>query len=158
FHAEKDFNRVVENNDTLKVGSDKAKDGSQTIEIWKNRTETVKTGDEKVTIEKGSRTHSVKKDDTLKVEGKQTVEITGDQTITIKTGNHALAIKAGSSTTEAVKSIELKVGASSIKIEPAAITLKAPTIKIEASGMLEEKAPMVKIEGSGMLQAKAPMT
>jgi type VI secretion system secreted protein VgrG len=167
FHAEKDFNRVVENNDTLKVGSDKAKDGSQTIEIYHHRTETLKTGDEKVTIEKGSRTHSIKKDDTLTVEGKQKIEITGDQTITIKTGNRSVTIQtgndslkvsAGSSTTEAAKSIELKVGASSIKIEPAAITLKAPQIKIEGVGMLEAKAPMVKIEGSGMLQAKAPMT
>src|SRR6266436_3409223 len=60
FHAEKDFNRAVENNDTRKVGSNKADDGSQTIEIWKNRTETVKEGNEQVTIEKGNRTIIVK--------------------------------------------------------------------------------------------------
>src|SRR5262249_51374705 len=39
FHAEKDFTRVVENNDKLTVGSDKADDGSQTISIYKDRTE-----------------------------------------------------------------------------------------------------------------------
>ena len=33
FHAEKDFNRVVENNDTLKVGFDKKDKGDQTIQI-----------------------------------------------------------------------------------------------------------------------------
>ena len=37
FHAEKDFNRVVENNDTLKVGFDKKDKGDQTIEIFNNQ-------------------------------------------------------------------------------------------------------------------------
>jgi type VI secretion system secreted protein VgrG len=167
FHAEKDFNRLVENNDTLKVGSDKAKDGSQTIEIYKNRTETVKTGDEKVTIEKGSRDHQIKKDDSLKVEGKQTIEITGDQTVTVKSGNRSVTIQsgndslkvsAGKSAIEAAQAIELKVGGSTIKIDPSGITLKAPMIKLEGSGSVEAKGAMVKIEGTGMLQAKAPMT
>src|SRR3954449_1779239 len=63
FHAEKDFNRVVENNDSLKVGSDKADDGSQTIEIYKHRTTTIKTGDETFTLEKGKRTETLKEGD-----------------------------------------------------------------------------------------------
>src|SRR5262249_53483613 len=37
FHAEKDFNRVVENNDTLKVGFDKKDKGDQTIEIFNSQ-------------------------------------------------------------------------------------------------------------------------
>ena len=37
FHAEKDFNRVVENNDTLKVGFDKKDKGNQTVEIYNNQ-------------------------------------------------------------------------------------------------------------------------
>ena len=37
FHAEKDFNRVVENNDTLKVGFDKNDKGDQTIQIFNNQ-------------------------------------------------------------------------------------------------------------------------
>ena len=49
FHAQKDFHRVVENDDDLKVGHD------QTIEIKNHRTEVVKDGNEKVTIEKGNR-------------------------------------------------------------------------------------------------------
>src|SRR5207237_314428 len=68
FHAQKDFNRVVEYNDTLKVGSDKVADGSQTNEIYKNRTTTIKTGDETFTVEKGSRTDKIKANDTLTVE------------------------------------------------------------------------------------------
>ncbi|MGH6929847.1 MAG: type VI secretion system Vgr family protein, partial [Dongiaceae bacterium] len=38
FHAEKDFNRVVENNDTLKVGFDKKDKGDQTIEVFNSQT------------------------------------------------------------------------------------------------------------------------
>src|SRR5262249_23092857 len=45
FHAQKDFHRVVEHDDDLKVGHD------QTLEIKNNRTEVIKEGDEKVTLE-----------------------------------------------------------------------------------------------------------
>ncbi len=110
FHAEKDFNRVVENNDTLKVGSNKADDGSQTIEIWKDRTETVKTGNEKVTIEKGNRTITVDTGDDLHQikKGKRTLLVdtgddlhqvkTGNRTVTVDTGNDAHQVKTGNRT------------------------------------------------------------
>src|SRR5205823_9245248 len=147
-HAEKNFDRVVENNDTLKVGSDKADDGSQTIEIWKNRTTTIKKGDETWTLEEGkrtetikkgddsleiqtgSRTAKIKKDDTLTAEGKQSVTITGDTSLEVKTGNYTIKVAAGKIAIEAAQSIELKVGGSSIKIEPASITLQSPEVKI----------------------------
>ena len=44
FHAEKDFNRVVENNDTLKVGFDKKDQGDQTIQIFNNHSLSVGDG------------------------------------------------------------------------------------------------------------------
>lgn len=153
FHAEKDFNRVVENNDTLKVGSDKAADGSQTIEIWKNRTTTIKTGDETftlekgkrtetlkegdetVTLEKGSRTHSIKTDDTLTVEGKQTITITGDRTLEVKTGSYSTKVSTGSITIEAAQGVEIKCGGSSIKIAPDGITLTAGQIKLSSANI-----------------------
>src|SRR5262249_47452213 len=128
FHAEKDFNRVVENNDTLKVGSSQADDGSQTIEIWKDRTTTIKTANEALTVEKGNQTLKVSQGNQtievttgnreLKVStGKETVTINGNQSITIQTGNHTLDISAGSSTITAAQSITLKVGGSSIVID-----------------------------------------
>ena len=46
FHGQKDFERVVENNDVLKVGSAEAEDGSQTIEVWKDRSAEIKTGND----------------------------------------------------------------------------------------------------------------
>ena len=56
------------------------------------------------------------------------------------------------STTEAVKSIELKVGTSSIKLEPAKITIKSTQIAIEATATAEFKASAkMDINGGGML-------
>ena len=57
-HAEKDFQRVVENNDTLKVGFDKKDPGDQAVDIYNNRTTTLKQGNDKLTVEKGG--HGIK--------------------------------------------------------------------------------------------------
>ena len=101
FHAEKDFNRVVENNDTLAVGSDQAADGSQTITIYKNRTETVKTGNELVTIEQGNRTVNVNQgnDEHNVKQGNQTVNVNqGNRTINVDQGNDEHNVKTGNRT------------------------------------------------------------
>jgi type VI secretion system secreted protein VgrG len=125
----------IHNNQKLVVGNSEAEDGSQTIEIWMNRTETVKEGNETVTIEKGNRDIVVSKgNDTLTRSARATIrdDQPGDQTITIT---------AGKSTIEAGTSIELKVGGSSIKIEPAKITIKSPEIAIQADMKLTPKVP-----------------
>ncbi len=161
FHAEKDFNRVVENNDTLKVGSSKAPDGSQTVEIWKNRTETVKTGDEKVTIEKGNRTvqvdtgndkHQVKK-------GNREVLIDmGNDSLKISMGNQTTKLDLGKSETEAMQSIELKVGQSSVKIDQTGVTIKGMMIKVEGTMMTQVKGMMTQVNGDAMLTVKGGIT
>ena len=112
-HAEKDMNRVVENNDTLKVGFDKQDAGDQTIDIFHDRTETV-GNDEKIHIKHdrtenvdnnetitigvdrtehvknnekitidGNRTEKVVKDETITIDGQRTETVAKDETITI---------------------------------------------------------------------------
>ena len=152
FHAERDFDRVVENNDTLKVGFDKkdkgdqtvdifnnqvshigcseCEDGSQISEIWKNRTATIKTGNESITVEQGNRT------------------------LTVKKGNQRTVCELGKSEHEAMQSIELKVGASSIKLTQTEITIKSPLIKIEATGKAEMTSPMTTVKGDATLTLK----
>ena len=101
FHAEKDFNRVVENNDTLEVGSENADDGSQTITIWKDRTETVKTGNELVTIEQGNRTINVNQgnDEHNVKQGHQTLNVNqGNRTVNVDQGNDEHNVKQGNRT------------------------------------------------------------
>lgn len=121
FHAERDFNSVVKNNDTLKVGFEKKSPGNQTIEIYNHRTATLGAGNDKLRIKKG---------------------------------DHVITIDAGKSTIQAAKSIELKVGGSSIKIEPAKITLKAPQIAIEASATVDVTGLKTTVNGNLMLKFK----
>jgi type VI secretion system secreted protein VgrG len=161
FHAQKDFNRVVENNDTLKVGSSKADDGSQTVEVWKDRTETIKTGDEKITIEKGNRTVTLNAgNDTHQMkQGNRDVKIDmGNDSLKISMGNQTTKLDLGMSATEAMQSIELKVGGNSIKIDQTGVTIKGIMVSIEGQAMLDAKAPMTTVKGDGMLTLKGGIT
>ncbi len=154
-HAERDFNRVVENSDTLKVGFDKKDPGDQTIEIYNNRTETVENGNETVTIKKGDRTVNVDTgNESLTVKtGNRTVNVdTGNDSLTVKTGNHTIKVSAGKSVIEAAQSIELKVGSSTIKITPTGITLTSTMIKLDAQGMSQVLGGVVKVAGKSLAE------
>jgi len=179
FHAEKNFDRVVENNDTLKVGSDKADDGSQTIEVWKDRTETVKTGNELVTISQGNRTVNVDKgnDEHHVKAGNRTVNVDqgndshnikqGNRAVVINMGNDSLAIKMGNQTTkldmgasntEAMQSITLKVGQSSITIDQMGVTIKGMMITVDGQVQTQVKGLMTQVQGSAMTQISGGIT
>jgi len=111
-HAERDFLRVVKNNDALKVGFETAEKGDQTIDI--------------------------KNDQALTIGNDQAVAITNDQTVKI---DGKQAVKVGSTIViEAGTSIELKVGGSSIKIEGSKITIKSAEIEIAADANAKVKA------------------
>jgi type VI secretion system secreted protein VgrG len=203
FHAEKDFNRVVENNDTLKVGflkKDKgdqtieifnnqslkvgcsdAGDGSQTIEIYKDRTETVKTGNETITIEQGNRTVTVKQGDDLHEvkQGKRTVTVdTGDDTHDVKTGNRTVTVDTGNDTHQVKtgnREVKIDMGNDSLKISMGnqttkldlgassteamqSITLKVGgnSITIDQTG-ITLSGIMISISGQAQAQVSAPM-
>lgn len=157
FHAEKDFKRVVENNDVLEVGASKKKDGDRTITVFNDQKETIGCSQAK----SGSRTLTVWKNDTTTVK-------TGNQSTTIEKGNAALEVKMGNQTikiamgkqaTEAMQAIELKVGSNSIKVDQTGVTITGMMVKIEGKVMTEVKAgAMAKVDGGGMLQAKAGIT
>ena len=149
FHAEKNFDRIVENNDTLKVGFEKKdkgnqsievfgnqdlkvgtseSDGSQTVDIWKDQTETIQTGNRKTDIKKGS------------------------DTLTITAGNQKIDIPAGQCEITAGKKIVLTVGASSIEISPSKIVIKSPQISVQADMKAEVKGTMTDVIGSAVLK------
>ncbi|MEO5369661.1 MAG: type VI secretion system tip protein VgrG [Magnetococcus sp. DMHC-1] len=131
-HGEKNFNRVVENNDSLHVGND------QTITIKKNRTEKVESGNESVTIASGNRA----------------VVVAGNDSLTVSKGNKTTEVSSGKVSVKAMQAIELKVGSNSILIDQSGITLKGILIKVEGSAMVEVKGPMVKVSGDGMVTIK----
>ncbi len=154
FHAQKDFVRVVENDDTLTVGHD------QSIEVKNNRTLVVKEGYEKITIEKGNRERTVSKgDDSLTVTtGKRTVEVKadyaetisdGDRTITVSQGDLTVDVTAGEALIQAAKSITLKVGGNTLVIDTKSITLTVGGTSLElTASSLAANSPQVKIEGT----------
>ncbi len=51
----------------------------------------------------------------------------------------------GSQTTEAMQSIELKVGQSSVKLDPTGVTIQGLMIKLQASTVLTVQGAIVKI-------------
>ena len=163
--AEKDYNRVVKNNDTLKVGFEKADKGDQTIDIKNDQAvtigndqrETVKNdqtidigNDRKETV-KNDQTVEIGNDDKETVKNNQTVAIGGEQKIDV---DGAQKVKVGTTIAiEAGTSIELKVGGSSIKIEAAKITIKSAQIEIAADANMEAKAgAMMVINGGAMVK------
>lgn len=211
FHAQKDFNRFVENNDTTKVGYGKladdqqgnqtieifnnqkmvvgggagdasdgsqtieifnnqklvvgsggsnAADGSQTIEVLKDRTATIKEGNESLEVQTGNRTVTIKKGNDSHVisEGNREVTIDkGNDKLTVTQGDQTITITAGKCTVEAGTSIELKVGGSSIKIEPAKITLKSVEVDIQGDTKVAIKGTMVEVSGDAALNLKGGM-
>lgn len=80
----------------------------------------------------------IKNDESVDIKGEAKRTVKGKETITVQ---DALKI-------ESYKSIELKVGSSSIKIEPAKITVSSPEIMIDAMGQLTAKGLAVKVAGS----------
>jgi type VI secretion system secreted protein VgrG len=70
-HAERDFDQVIENNETKKVGFEKQADGNQTIEIFNNQSTVIGTDKAK----EGNQSLKVWKDQTIAVGGQQTLKI-----------------------------------------------------------------------------------
>jgi type VI secretion system secreted protein VgrG len=137
FHAEKDFHRLVENDDDLKVQN------KQTIEIKQDRTETITDGNETVTIKKGNRT----------------VELsTGNDSLTVKQGNRTVKINMGKSETEAMQSIELKVGQSSVKLDQKGVTINGMMVNIEGQTLVGVKGLKTDVNGDAMLTLKGGIT
>jgi type VI secretion system secreted protein VgrG len=155
FHAEKDFHRVVENDDDLKVGN------NQTIQVANNRTEVVQKGHEKVTIEKGNRSVTLGMgNDTHQIKmGNRDVKIDmGNDALTIKMGNQTTKLDLGKSQTEALQSIELKVGQSSIKLDQMGVTIKGMKVSVEGQILTEVKGLMTNVNATAILQVKGGLT
>ena len=158
------------------------KDNNRTLHVEKDHTITV-NGNEAFTVKgnrdgtvKGNQAHAISGNDEMTVKGKQTTTITGNEAITIEQGNQSLQVKMGNIATkadlgnietkaslgkitlEAMQMIELKVGANSIQISQAGVTIKGIMVKIEGTAMAQVKAPMTQVNGDGMVMIKGGIT
>lgn len=173
FQAQKDHQKLVKNKSTITIGYDKLDtggnggDGCLSQVVKKDVDETIKEGDHTFKIEKGNQDVFIKTDQTETVEGKSTRTVTGNNTETIKQGNKTTTVKmgniqvdakAGKITITAMQSIELKVGTSSIKLDPTSITVKSTMINVQANAKLDAKSPLTTVSGDAMLTLKGGVT
>jgi type VI secretion system secreted protein VgrG len=123
-HAQKDFLREVENDDTLDVKHD------QKRTIKNNRSTTISEGNDELTVSKGN------------------------QTLTISQGNQTVKAAAGQITVEAMQGITLKCGDNTVEITPQGVKINGLTITVTGTAKAETKAPIVNITGDGMAALK----
>jgi type VI secretion system secreted protein VgrG len=130
FHAQKDFNRVVENNDSLKVGMDKKMPGKQDIQIWGNRTTTIEQGNDDLTLKMGSKSTKVNL-------GSITYEAL--QKIELKVGASKITIDMA----------QIKLEAPMIMIQGTAMTtVKAPITMVQGNGVMTVQGGVTLVSGT----------
>ena len=171
-HAERDFNAVVENNETRKVGYEAREsagsgppEGNQTEEVWNNRATTVGGGTnelppgggmDELTVFNGQK---VEIGDVTATDGGQTIKICKDRSVTLDLGNDSLDIKLGKREVTAMQSIELRCGPSSVKLTPAGVEIKGLTVSLNGSLNTDVKAGgIMNVTASGILSMAGSLT
>jgi type VI secretion system secreted protein VgrG len=125
--AEKDFERVVKNNDTLTVGKSGAPDGSQKIEVWKDRSAEIKTGNDSTKVTKGD--HSINVD-----AGESMIEAA--KKITLKVGAATITIEP----------TQISISAPNISVEgKAKMDVKSPMTTVGGTATLTLSGGIIKI-------------
>jgi type VI secretion system secreted protein VgrG len=82
----------------------------------------------------------------------------GDRAVTVSQGNDSLEISMGSQTTEAMQSITLKVGQSSIVLDPTGVTIKGMQIQIQGQIKAQVEALMTEVDGDMTLTLQGRVT
>ncbi len=167
FQSERDYKQIVKNNAEITIGMEHKDKGDLTETVYRHKTQTLETGDHTYTIKDGEQTIKIKKDKTETIEGKNTLTVTDNMSTTVKSGNQTTAVKMGNISIEAkagkmdikaMQKITLTVGGSSITIDPAGVTIKAPTVKVEGQISADVKAPMTTVNANGILTLKGSLT
>ena len=154
FHAEKDFKRVVKNNDTLEVGLETKDKGDQKITIHNDRTTTLNEGSDSLIVER--KDHIIKVNEgnqNIKVKKKITIEA-GDE-LTIKVGQSKLVMtKMGNITMTGVK-LDIKGNNSVVIKGTTKVEASSAMIKIAGSAKTDITGAMTKVAGTAMLDLTA---
>lgn len=138
--AQKDHQVLVKDKSSLTIGFDAMDfgehDGAYSLStvVKQNVSQKITDGDRYVTLEKGNDEKTLKQ---------------GDMTVKVSLGKISM---------EAMQEISLKVGASTITIKPAEVSIKSPIIKIQADGMAEVKSPLTTVKGDAMLTLNGGLT
>jgi type VI secretion system secreted protein VgrG len=166
-HAQREMVTDVLLDDKLTVQRDrKTRIGrDRTTEIKRHEKVTIEDGDETHTVKSGKRTTSIQQNETLTVEqgdmdtkvkmGNVKTEVSmGNVDGKVGMGNVTLKVDLGKVEIEAMQSITLKVGQSSVVIDQMGVTVKGLMVKSEAQIQNQTKGLMVQVEGSAMTTVK----
>ncbi|NTV94546.1 MAG: type VI secretion system tip protein VgrG [Thiobacillus sp.] len=134
-HAERNLTTMVEQAEARTVGA------SRSTSIQKDETLVIKEGNRSETLEKGNDSLTVSK-------GNVAVGVTeGNVGMTVDQGNVSheapaglYSVKAKEILLEATSKITLKIGGSTLVMEPGKVDLKSPQIKVNGDTMVEVKA------------------
>ncbi len=155
FHAQRDLNEVVLNNNTRTVGVNQtfsvganqtfSVGANQTFTIMDNRSVTVSKGDESLTV----------------ATGKSTTTIEQDRSVTVKSGDSSLTVASGTHTMTAKKAIKATSETADIMLTAhAGVSVRAETtdIVVSAKKSVEIKADTTTLALSALLDASLAST
>ncbi len=187
-HAEKNFTRTVENDDTLEVGFVTKDKGDRSVKVYNNLTEeigssgcsagnrsltvfkdnatTVSTGNETYTVSKGNATLDVTQGNhTVTVGGKQSNTIGKGHSLTVSSGSHSVEVNSGSGTMKAMSwtiegqtGITLKVGSNSIAITASGVTINGMTVSVKGTTSTTVEGLTTTVKASATLTAQGAIT
>jgi len=158
FHAEKDFNRVVENNDTVSVTNnetitvgtdpkgDPKKNGKVTTTIFGDTTTTITKGDLSLDVQTGKMTVHVK--DAVAETFENTLSTLVTKDISMESSSAGVLIKAA-------EQIMLQCGSSSMLLKKdGTIEIKGMTVKITGSTSVAVEGAKIDSNASGVNTVK----
>jgi type VI secretion system secreted protein VgrG len=141
---------VSEGDETREV-----KQGKRTTTIEQDDTLTINQGDMKTTVKTGDKHTTVSTGDmttTVSTGDKHTTVSLGDMSTGVTVGDYTVTVDAGAITISAMQSITLKVGETSIKLDPSSITLQATTISLDADAQISAEGALIQISADGLTQ------
>ncbi len=109
-------------------------------------------------------TRLVKNDDKLEVRNEQTIVVKksrsaqieeGDDALVIAKGDRSVSVTEGKLTVEAKQCIELRVGQSSVKIEPDQVTISSVKVVLQGQAEVDLTGPAVNMTTDGTVQVRA---
>jgi len=186
-HAERNFTRTVENDDTLEVGfvtKDKgdrsvkvynnlteeigvgSENGNRSLTVYKDNSTTVSTGNETYTVSKGNATLDVTQGNhTVTVGGKQSSTVGKGHSLTVSSGSHSVEVNSGSGTMKAMSwtiegqtGITLKVGSNSIAITASGVTINGMTVSVKGTTSTTVEGLTTTVKASATLTAQGAIT
>lgn len=138
-HSERDFQRVVENNDSLEVGFDKSDPGDQTIDIYNNRTANIHQGDDNLVVQQGD----------LIIEASEgNVKITAASSIVLQSGDSKITLDPSS----------IEISSSQVTIQADGdLQMQGTNSTLEASGSLSLEGVEGTLSSDGSLTIQGAM-